>query len=162
MANAVVRLDNMAGTTVGTLLRSVKFYADGAEKEIQNGAVVKLEALIDREVYKAVAPAANTPINEVVLVASPEVMYDERKRNLEDFINEAGDVARGYMFHTGDVFSVTAEALTAAPAIGWAVELAEGTKMAAVETATEGATQIGKVIAVEVVSGKTFYVICVA
>ena len=164
MANyGVVRLDNMSGTTDGTLLRSVRFYDNDKEAAIENGRVVLIGNLLDgqREVRKATAPAATSPLNHIGLVATPELMHDERKRNLTDFINEAGENARVYIPHVGGVFSVTAEALDAAAAIakGNLVELQDGTKLKVVATATDKSTQVGEIIDIETVGSLTYYVI---
>ena len=166
MANlySVVRTDNMLGTASGTHLDSVRFF-DSNDKPaaIENGHVVKVGALLDneRELHKATAPAANTPIKEIGLVATPEVFYDERLHNLSDFINEAGTNARVYYLHTGDEFSVTEEGVAAAAtvAVGNIAELQAGTKIKIVASATSGSTVIGKVIAVEKTSRYTYIVI---
>ena len=124
MAYAVVRTDAMAATDVRGQLVSVKYMgADGATPTaIENGNVLKIGALMtgEREIYIGGAVAANDKIDDIVLIASPEVVYDERKRNLDDFVNEAGKACRGYHIHSGDTFSVTAEALsgTGTPAVG--------------------------------------------
>lgn len=164
MANyGVVRLDNMSGTTDGTLLRSVRFYDNDKEAAIENGRVVLIGNLLDgqREVRKATAPAATSPLNHIGLVATPELMHDERKRNLTDFINEAGENARVYIPHVGGIFAVTAEALDAAAAIakGNLVELQDGTKLKVVATATDKSTQVGEIIDIETVGSLTYYVI---
>ena len=164
MANyGVVRLDNMSGTTDGTLLRSVRFYDGNKEAAIKNGRVVLIGDLLDgqREVRKATAPAATSPLNHIGLVAAPELMYDERKRNLTEFINEAGENVRVYIPHVRDIFSVTAEALDAAAAIakGNLVELQAGTKLKVVATATDKSTQVGKIVDIETVGSLTYYVI---
>lgn len=164
MANyGVVRLDNMSGTTDGTLLRSVRFYDGDKEAAIENGRVVLIGDLLDgqREVRKATAPAATSPLNHIGLVAAPELMYDERKRNLTEFINEAGENIRVYIPHVRDIFSVTAEALDAAAAIakGNLVELQAGTKLKVVATATDKSTQVGKIVDIETVGSLTYYVI---
>lgn len=164
MANyGVVRLDNMSGTTDGTLLRSVRFYDNDKEAAIKNGRVVLIGDLLDgqREVRKATAPAATSPLNHIGLVAAPELMYDERKRNLTEFINEAGENVRVYIPHVRDIFSVTAEALDAAAAIakGNLVELQAGTKLKVVATATDKSTQVGKIVDIETVGSLTYYVI---
>lgn len=164
MANyGVVRLDNMSGTTDGTLLRSVRFYDNDKEAAIENGRVVLIGDLLDgqREVRKATAPAATSPLNHIGLVATPELMYDERKRNLTEFINEAGENVRVYIPHVRDIFSVTAEALDAAAAIakGNLVELQAGTKLKVVATATDKSTQVGKIVDIETVGSLTYYVI---
>lgn len=164
MANyGVVRLDNMSGTTDGTLLRSVRFYDNDKEAAIENGRVVLIGDLLDgqREVRKATAPTATSPLTHIGLVAAPELMYDERKRNLTEFINEAGENVRVYIPHVRDIFSVTAEALDAAAAIakGNLVELQTGTKLKVVATATDKSTQVGKIVDIETVGSLTYYVI---
>lgn len=165
MAYAVVRTDAMAGTDVRGQLVSVKYMGtDGATPTaIENGNVLKIGALMtgEREIYIGGAVAANDKIDDIVLIASPEVVYDERKRNLDDFVNEAGKACRGYHIHSGDTFSVTAEALsgTGTPAVGNIVELAAGTKLAFAASATTGSTKVGRIIAVDVVGRYTYYAI---
>ena len=173
MSFAVVRTDNMYGVDVRAGLVSIEYMgADGeTPTAIENGNVLKVENLMahengdtvdyEREIFVGSAPAANTNLHEVVLVASPELMYDERKRNLDEFINEAGRPCRGYRLHHGDIFSVTKEALDGVeqPAIGNVVELKAGTKLNVAASATNGSTQVGKVIAIDVVGRYTFYVI---
>lgn len=179
MSYGVVRTDNLWGTDVRAGLVSVKYIVTTGsgttespyvktETAIENGNVLKLAGLIsgEREIYEGVVPAANTPLSSVVLIASPEVMYDERKRNLDDFRNEAGKACRGYRFHSGDVFSVTKDALdgAATPAVGDVVELKAGTKLnvkAAATGATSGSTVVGKIIAVDVAGRYTYYAILV-
>ena len=164
MAYGIVRTDNMYGTDVRAALVSIKYMGeDGATPTaIENGSVLKVGALIEgeREIYVGGKVAANDKVEDVVLVASPEVMYDERKKNLDEYINVAGKACRGYHIHSGDIFSVTKEALTgeAAPAVGNVVELAEGTKLSVAKDAT-GATVVGTIIAVDVVGRYTYYAI---
>ena len=167
MPYAVVRTDLMSGTDGRVDIRSVKYMgADGqTPTAIENGNVLKYGALIngERELRVGSVPAANTKIEEIVLVASPEVMYDERKKNLDEFINEAGKPVRGYRLSSGCIFSVTADALANAnPAKDQLIELAASTKWNNVASATNGSTQIGKIIAVDVVGRYTYYVIEVA
>ena len=166
--HAVVRTDLMFGTDVRSGLVSVKYMGAAGETPaaIDNGNIVKLGALVDgeREVFVGKDVAAKDNLNDVVLIASVEVMYDEHKKNLNEFENEAGKICRGYHFHHADKFSVTKEALAgeAEPKVGDIVELAAGTKMnvAKAETgASEGATVVGKIIAVEAAGRDNFYVI---
>lgn len=165
MAYAVVRTDAMAGTDVRGQLVSVKYMGtNGATPTaIENGNVLKIGALMtgEREIYVGGAVAANDKIDDIVLIASPEVVYDERKRNLDDFVNEAGKACRGYHIHSGDTFSVTAEALSGSgtPAVGNIVELAAGTKLAFATSATTSSTKVGRIIAVDVVGRYTYYAI---
>lgn len=106
----VVRTDLMSGTKQPADLVSFRFYgADGNPADVENGTIVKLDGLEDgeREVYKAVAASASDDIRDCVLVASEEVMYDERKKNLDEFVNEKGSISRGYLLRRGNVFSIT-------------------------------------------------------
>lgn len=157
--HAVVRTDLMDGTDVRGQLVSVKYMgADGATPtEIDNGNVLKVESLIDgeREVYAGVTPAADTAITDIVLVASVEVMYDERKKNLDEYVNEANKICRGYRLHHGNIFSVTAEALTGTPEKDSVVTLDAGTKLAV----GGSGTAVGKIIDVEIAGRYTYYAI---
>lgn len=161
--NAVVRTDKMFATDNRAGLVSVRYQPGDTMTAIDNGNVVKIGALEEgsREVYKGVTPAANDAIKDIVLIASPEVMYDERKRNLDEFQNAEGAIARGYHLHTNDIFSVTKEALTGdEPAVGKVVELAAGTKLNVAASAT--GTLVGTIIDINVVGRYTYYVIQVA
>lgn len=161
--NAVVRTDKMFATDNRAGLVSVRYQPGDSMTAIDNGNVVKLGTLEDgsREVYKGVTPTAGDNIKDIVLIASPEVMYDEHKRNLDEFQNAAGDIARGYHLHTNDIFSVTKEALVGAtPTVGSVVELTAGTKLNVVSSAT--GTEIGKIIDINIVGRYTYYVIQVA
>lgn len=163
MAYAVVRTDNMDGTDVRAQLVSVMYMgSDGeTETEIENGHVVLLGELIDdeREIHSATDVAADSDLKDVVLIASPEVMYDETKWSLDNFINPAGVPARGYRIHEGSTFSVTKDALAGLdePAVGNIVELAEGTQLNVAESAS--GTQVGEIERIETVGKYTYYTI---
>ena len=160
--HAVIRTDLMTGTDVAADLRSFRYLKDGSTPtEIDNGCIVKLEGLLEgeREIYKGVTPAASDKKKDLVVIATPEVMYDERKKGLVNFYNEAGRNCRGYIMHENDIFSVTAEALTGEPKVGAIVEAAASVKMNAVSVASGDATKIGEIIAVEAAGALTYYVI---
>lgn len=144
MPYAICRTDRMAGTTVPSMLVSARYMPSDTATAIENGNVIELKGLIDgeRELFKGDTPAAESKVSDCVLVCTPEVMYDDRKKNLNEFRNEAGENLRCYRFHSGDVFSVTTEALTGSPAKGSEVALAAGTKL---EVAGAG-TKVGKII----------------
>ena len=161
--NAVVRTDKMFATDNRAGLVSVRYQPSDTMTAIDNGNVVKLGALEEgsRELYKGVTPTAEDAIKDIVLIASPEVMYDERKHNLDEFQNAKGAIARGYHLHTNDIFSVTKEALTGdTPAVGKVVELTAGTKLKVAASAT--GTKVGTIIDVNVAGRYTYYVIQVA
>lgn len=164
MGYGVIRTDRMFGTDNRSGLVSVKYMGSGStETAIENGNVVKLSGLMtgEREIYKGVTPAANSKLNEVAIVASPEVMYDERKHNLDEFVNEAGKIVRAYRPHSGDIFGVTKDALDGAaePAVGNVVELKAGIKLNVAASATSGSTKVGTIIAIDNVGRYTYYVI---
>jgi hypothetical protein len=108
MANRVVRLDNVAATKVPSLIKSAKYMgADGATAtKIENGRFVVIGGLMDGEREVHVAKDVAETDTMVGLVCTPEVLYDEKKDSLMDFINEAGEVIRVMLLQKGDIFSV--------------------------------------------------------
>lgn len=162
--HAVVRTDSMIGTDARSQLVSIKYIAGtpAAPKEIDNGNVLKVGALMDgeREVHVGGDVAAADSIEDIVLIATPELMYDERLRSLDDFYNEAGKICRGYRLHSGDIFSVTEGALTGTKTVGDAVELAAGTVLNS--AAAAAGTKVGEIIAIDTVGQFVYYVIRVA
>ncbi len=168
---SVVRTDNMMGTTVNTYLDSVRYFTVETVNSqnvdvpaaIENGHVVLVGNLLagERELHRAVVPAANSDIKKIGLVATPEVLYDERKHELAEFINDAGTNVRIFYLHSGDEFGVTAKGLSAAAEIkvGNIVELQADTKLKVVASATSGSTAVGKIIAIEKAGRYTYYVV---
>ncbi|MBR3267898.1 MAG: hypothetical protein IKI58_04110 [Oscillospiraceae bacterium] len=163
MAHGVVRTDKMFGTDNRTGLCSVKYFVSTTPTAIDNGNVVLVGDLItgEREIYSATTPAANSDLKDIGLIATPEMKYCQCDYALDKFENEAGAPARAYRLTPGCIFSVTADALSSAstPAVGNLVELAAGTKLKVVSSATSGSTQVGKIIDINTVGGLTFYVI---
>lgn len=127
MAYCVIRTDGMSGTKQPADLRSLRFYgADGNPAEVENGTIVKLQGLEDgqREVYKAIAATASDDLNDCVVVAGVEVPYDERLKNLDQYINEAGKAVRGYILRSRNQFSITKEGF-----VGGTVPSAKGARV---------------------------------
>lgn len=152
MAYAIVKREAMASENVANLRKSFKFLPSGTATAIENGNVVKATAPIsgERELLSGITPAANSALKDILLVTTPEVMADERKKNLNEFRNEAGEIATGDRLTSGDIFTVTAEAFTAAATVvvGDIVELAASTKLKVVALATgltSGSTQVGNI-----------------
>lgn len=105
--------------------------AKGTEEvTVPNGVFVTLDGLagIGREVKKAVL--AEDATEDVLLVASPEVMY-EAGTDIGDFVNEAGEVARAFRLADGDVISLTEGLLAegAAPEVGDTFVVGAGGKL---------------------------------
>lgn len=157
MAYTVIRTDLMSGTNQLADLVSLRFYDSSEPAEVENGVIVKLEGYEDgqREVMKAVAASESDDLNDCAIVAGVEVMYDERKKNLDEFINEAGKATRGYIPRSRNIFSVTKEGFVGGtvPAKGDTVGIGTGGKI------KKDGTNLGKCIAVETAGRYTYYVI---
>ncbi|MDF2588217.1 MAG: hypothetical protein K0S41_2058 [Anaerocolumna sp.] len=158
MAKCIVRLDNVAFTKNPALIKSAKYYVSTTATAIQNGMMVAIGDLVtgEREIHKVATPAVDTTYFGIV--CTPEVMYDEKK-HMDEFENAADAVLRVGVFQNGDIFSATVEAFDATPTVGKIVELAAANTMKVVATLTSGSTKVGKVVAVETVGAKTFYVV---
>lgn len=158
MSYTVIRTDLLSGTKQPADIVSLRFYgADGNPAEVENGTIVKLQGYEDgeREVMKAIAATASDDLNECAIVAGVEVMYDERKKNLDEFINEAGKAVRGYIPRSRNIFSVTKEGFVGGtvPTKGATVGIGTGGKIDA------AATGLGVCADIEVAGRYTYYVI---
>src|SRR5699024_10326393 len=113
-------------------IESVLIHNAGGTEEVSvpNGVFVTLDGLagIGREVKKAVL--AEDATEDVLLVDSPEVMY-ETGADIGEFINEAGEVARALRLADGDVISLTVDVLAdgAEPAVGDVFGVGTGGKL---------------------------------
>lgn len=158
MAYTVIRTDLMSGTKQPADLVSVRFYdADGKPAEVENGVIVELKGYDEgeREVMKAVAATSGSDLNDCAVVAGVEVMYDERKKNLDEFINEANKPVRGYILRSRNLFSVTKDGFVGGvvPTENAEVGVGEGGKLDA------AGTGFGKCVDIEVVGRYTYYTI---
>lgn len=161
MAYTVIRTDLMSGTNQPADLVSLRFYnAEGNQAEVENGVIVKLEGYEDgeREVMKAVAASAGADLNECAIVAGVEVMYDERKKNLDEYINEAGKAVRGYIPRSRNIFSVTTEGFVGGvvPTKGAEVGIGANGKIDA------AGTGLGVCVDIDVAGRYTYYAIKIA
>ena len=82
--------------------------------EVPNGVFVTLGDLagMGREVKYATLGADED--GEALLVSSPEVLYEAGKE-IDDFVNEAGKVARAFRLADGDVITLTVDLLENEP-----------------------------------------------
>ena len=82
-------------------------------------------------------------------------MYDERKKNLDEFINEKGAICRGYIPRSRNMFSVTKEGFEGedVPSVGTTVGIGAEGKL------KQGETGLGTCVAVEQAGRYTYYVI---
>lgn len=157
----VIRTDLMSGVRQSADLVSLRFYnAEGKVAEVENGVIVELKGYEEgqREVMKAVAATSASDLNDCAIVAGVEVMYDERKHNLDEFINEAGKATRGYIPRSRNLFSVTKEGFVGGivPTVEAEVGIGEGGKIDA------DGTGLGKCVHIEIAGRYTYYTIEVA
>ena len=147
---AVITREAMASEYDGTKRKSAKFYSSDAPAEIENGMVVKIAGTIpgEREVLKVVAPEGNEDVADLWIVTTPEVVADERKKNLSDFVNEAGQIITIDKLMPNDIFSLTAEGLAGTAVAGHKVGLASagGVKLAVAASESGMGTVIGPVL----------------
>ena len=158
MGYCVIRTDLMAGTKNPDQLVSLRYYnAEGEMAEVENGVIVELQGYEDgeREVMKAVAATSASNMADCAVIAAPEVMYDERKKNLDEFINEAGKAVRGYRFVDRNLFSVTEDGFVdkAVPVVGGAVGIGANGKLDA------AGTGFGECVHIETAGRYTYYTI---
>ncbi len=161
MSYTVIRTDLLSGTKQPADLVSLRFYdADDKVAEVENGVIVKLGGYEDgqREVMKAVAATASDSIEDCAIVAGVEVMHDERKKNLDEFINEAGKATRGYIPRSRNEFSITKDGFVGGvvPEKGDEVGIGAGGKLS-----TSG-TGFGTCEDVEIAGRYTYYTIKIA
>lgn len=155
MAYAVVRTDNLSGIIDGARLVSFHYYVSATKTAIQNGNVVSIGALDEKGIYKATAPSAKQALGKLALVAGVEIMYDRQYKNLDEFINPAGAEVRGYILKSGDVFSVTAEALDSTPTASTVgLEIQAGTTWKCVTALTDA---VAEYIGSDTENGYTYY-----
>ena len=168
---AVIRTDLLSGTDQRADLLSVRVYApdtttgEGASAvttpgdpiAVENGVIVKIGALEsgEREIYKATLASSSDDLDDCAILAGVEVMYEKEKRNLDEFINEAGTAVRAYIPRNRNFFSETAKGFVGGtvPTVGQTVGIGANGKLAA------GGTGVGKCVAIEKAGRYTYYVI---
>ena len=153
----VIRTDLMSGTKQPADLVSLRFYAEDDVAEVENGVIAELKGFEEgqREVMKAVAATESSNLADCVVIAAPEVMYDERKKNLDEYINEDGEAVRGYRLQDRNMFSLTAEGFAnkTAPGLNGQVGIGDNGKL---DTAKTG---FGKCVHIETAGRYTYYTI---
>lgn len=171
---AVVNTELMAGTDVRSLMRSFRFGTGEGETfvpaDIQNGSVVVLTKPItengrtEHDLWYANAPKKTDDVYDLVLVATPELLYDPRLTDKHDFTNKAGANATGILLSKHDIFGITIEGLDSdtTPKPGDGVYVQNGTMMKVSAAAVAGSTKIGAVVDTRVLDKELFYCIEVA
>lgn len=158
MANHVMfRSDAMAGTILGQYLASIRVGKDA----IDNGMLVAVGALEagQREVKVIGDIAATTPVGNIAVLGSEEVVKSKNYNTVGEFTNEGNSIARGYILHDGGAYSVTAGAFDGGvvPTVGAKVYAKAGAHLHT--TTAEGNVEIGSCEAIETDGATVWYVI---
>lgn len=167
---AVIRTDNLSGTDQRADLLSVRVYSPdtvdqqtdavtpGEPIAVENGVIVKIGALEDgeREIYKATLATDEDDLDECAILAGVETMYEKEKRNLDEYINEAGKAVRAYIPRNRNFFSLTAKGFAdeEVPEVGESVGIGDDGKLAVSRSGG-----VGKCVAIEKAGRYTYYVI---
>lgn len=134
----VINLDRISGAQLFSLKHSAA---------LENGNVCNLGAIVagEREVYDVAAPATAT-LNtaQVILIASPEVMYDESKA-ITDFTIPAGTIARGVALVPGNIVTISNDNIDGTTAVG-AFVIAANSSLKLAASATASGKFTGRVI----------------
>lgn len=154
--------DAMSGTDVRTDIQCGKyFYNDLTFMDIDNGRFLKIDKLINRNMYKLVPAEDTTPIDQLALVASPEFLPDPRYQCLDDFYNPAGEAIRFYRLKPHDKFSLSKLGFLTAPKVGDKVFLSKGSpsSLSTATTTSSDTTAIGEIIDAFILGGIQFYTV---
>ena len=90
-------------------------------KNLDNGSIVTRGTWVEDQVFNAADYAAG---KKPYLVLTPPIGYNSDRRSYQDekyFYNASGEIARAYELYVDDIFTVSANAITAlsgAPVVG--------------------------------------------
>ena len=126
--------------------------------DLDNGSVVHVGTLVagEYDLRNVVVPTtASITTEEIVVVASDEVIKDTyQSYTLSDFTNKTGKALKAYHVAPGDIFKVSADAITGTPEVGKYLIPANGaTKLAVANDLTGGTRFAAKIIAVGLTIG---------
>ena len=109
--HAVCESSRLKATTAGHI------YDLKCHTALDNGAIVGVGAHEEGQVFNSKAYAAG---DIACLVLTPPFAYNGNKYHSEEkfFYNAAGEIARAYELHIGDIYTISAAGLTGAPAVG--------------------------------------------
>lgn len=126
------------------------------DKDMDNGSVVLLKDLKPTEgfvqVYSVGDVAATSGLDEIAIIANPEINIDDRDKNLEDYYNKAGKIVLADRLEAGNFLGMTKECFDGTPAVGKKVALQVGRKLKVVDGEVADATHFGTIV--DEVNGK--------
>ena len=109
--HAVCESSKLKATTAGHI------YDLKCHKALDNGAIVGVGAHVEGQVFNSKDYAAG---DTACLVLTVPTAYNGNTYKSEEkfFYNEAGEIARAYELHIGDIYTISAAGLTGTPAVG--------------------------------------------
>lgn len=134
VAHVVCESSLLKATEVGHILSMQ------CHKDLDNGSIVARGAFVEEQVFKTADYAAG---QKPYLVLTTPIGYNSDRKSYQDeqyFYNAQGEIARCYELHVDDIFTVSADAITAlaaAPVVGNYVSVDGGLYK---EAATAGQT----------------------
>lgn len=110
-------------------------------KDLDNGSIVTRGAFVEEQVFKTADYAAG---QKPYLVLTTPIGYNSDRKYYQDeqyFYNAQGEIARCFELHVDDIFTVSADAITAlstAPVVGNYVSVDGGLYKEAANAGTSG------------------------
>ena len=110
-------------------------------KDLDNGSIVTRGEFVEEQVFKTADYAAG---KKPFLVLTTPIGYNSDRKSYQDeqyFYNATGEIARCYELHVNDIFTVSADAITAlatAPVVGNYVSVDGGLYKEAANAGTSG------------------------
>ena len=156
-------IDNRKHTVVHTDCMSATEERDGVvsvyvENDTDNGCIFTLDGVKDneREIYNIHTPTTDQ-LGVLVLICTPEV-DSYYKTGLYHFYNKAGELARAYRLHIGDIFSMTETGFDHSDdiSVGDIVYIKNGS---ALLTTEETSVPLGFIAKKEIIGGIEFYMV---
>lgn len=136
-----VRLDKLQATYGGNIESVI------GTKDLKNGAITVIGGLVtgQREVVQGATPV-DVITEEILLVASPEIVYEKEKHNILDFVNKAGERYRAYHFTIGDIVTITDDMITGTSVVGQYLIPANGSEKLKAAADLSGGTRFAALV----------------
>lgn len=110
--HAVAESSLLKATEVGHI------YSLKCHEDLDNGSIVSVGDWVSAQVFNSKAYAAG---EHPILILTPPLGYNSDRREYQDeqyFYNAAGEVARGYELHDGDIWTVSEDMFDGTPEVG--------------------------------------------
>ena len=110
-------------------------------KDLDNGSIISRGDWVEAQVFNSADYAAG---KKAYLVLTPALGYNSDRRSYKEerfFYNASGEIARAYELYEGDIFTVSANAITAlatTPVVGNYVKIENGLYKESAEAPASG------------------------